>query len=119
MYLMSKKELMGQTIKDTKKTKNITKKEYKDIFKIQDELDKQNMQHSPITQEEKLKHVKEWTTFYRRNLDIYATDYLGIKKIAYLQRQMLCTMSDNSQSMIICSREMGKKKTRFTSYCLD
>ena len=116
---MSKKELMGQTIKDTKKTKNITKKEYKDIFKIQDELDKQNMQHSPITQEEKLKHVKEWTTFYRRNLDVYVTNYLKIKNLAYLQRIMLITMGDNSQDVTLCSREIGKKKTRFTSYCLD
>ena len=105
---MSKKELMGQTIKDTKKTKNITKKEYKDIFKIQDELDKQNMQHSPITQEEKLKHVKEWTTFYRRNLDVYVTDYLKIKNLAYLQRIMLITMGDNSQNVTLCSRELGK-----------
>ena len=88
-----------------------------DIYQIESKFNKTKKKQ--FTEEEWIDRVRDWTTFYRRNLDIYVTDYLGIKKIAYLQRQMLCTMSDNSQSMIICSREMGKKKTRFTSYCLD
>ena len=88
-----------------------------DIYQIESKFNKTKKKQ--FTEEEWVDRVRDWTTFYRRNLDIYVTDYLGIKKIAYLQRQMLCTMSDNSQSMIICSREMGKKKTRFTSYCLD
>lgn len=88
-----------------------------DIHQIESKFNKTKKKQ--FTEEEWIDRIRDWTTFYRRNLDVYVTDYLKIKKIAYLQRQMLCTMSDNSQSMIICSREMGKKKTRFTSYCLD
>ena len=76
-----------------------------DIHQIESKFNKTKKKQ--FTEEEWIDRIRDWTTFYRRNLDIYVTDYLGIKKIAYLQRQMLCTMSDNSQSMIICSREMG------------
>ena len=60
------------------------------------------------TQEEYETRLIDWITFYRRNIDIFVTDYLGIRPLAYLQRQMLLTMADNDFTCCICSREMGK-----------
>lgn len=52
-------------------------------------------------------NVIEWCTFYRRNLDIFNEDYLGIK-VNTTQKIMINTMSDNDISDIICSRGGAK-----------
>jgi hypothetical protein len=61
--------------------------------------------------------VIDWTTFYRRNLDIFATDYLGIRPLAYLQRECLLTLSNSKRCFLICSRGMSKTFTT-ALYCI-
>ena len=62
---------------------------------------------SKLTKQQIEENVIEWCTFYRRNLDIFNEDYLGIK-INATQKIMINTMSDNDISDIICSRGGAK-----------
>jgi hypothetical protein len=77
-----------------------------DIREINQESER--TKRTKLTEEEWLDRIRDWCTFYRRNKDIFVTDFLKIKKIAYLQREMLLTMGANSLTMIVCSRELGK-----------
>ena len=45
---------------------------------------------------------------YRRNLDIFNEDYLGIKGLCVMQRQMINNFSDNDVNATVCSRGLGK-----------
>ena len=45
---------------------------------------------------------------YRRNLDIFNEDYLEIKGLCVMQRQMINNFSDNDVNATVCSRELGK-----------
>ena len=63
--------------------------------------------NSKLTKQQVEENVIEWCTFYRRNLDIFNEDYLGIK-INATQKIMINTMSDNDISDIICSRGGAK-----------
>lgn len=83
---------------------------YKDLIDDIREINKEfeKTKQGQLTEEEWLDRIRDWTTFYRRNKDIFVTDFLKIKKIAYLQREMLLTMSSNSLVMVVCSRELGK-----------
>ena len=67
----------------------------------------QEKEHGKLTKEQVEENVIEWTTFYRRNLDIFNEDYLGIK-INLTQKIMINTMSDNDIADIICSRGGAK-----------
>lgn len=60
-----------------------------------------------LTKQQIENNVIEWCTFYRRNLDIFNEDYLGVKVNA-TQKIMINTMSDNDISDIICSRGGAK-----------
>lgn len=62
--------------------------------------------------------IKDWCTLYRRNLDLFNEDYLGIKGLAPFQKIMMNTMSDNDTCIDVCSR--GLSKTYCTAlYSLD
>ena len=63
--------------------------------------------NSKLTKQQVEENVIEWCTFYRRNLDIFNEDYLGVK-INPTQKIMINTMSDNDISDIICSRGGAK-----------
>lgn len=78
------------------------------IDKYNANADTDNQIGTEFTFDKMVKQTREWTTFYRRNIDVYITDYLQIVPIAYLQRQMLLTMADNDKTVCVCSREMGK-----------
>lgn len=67
----------------------------------------QEKEHGKLTREQIEESIIEWTTFYRRNLDIFNEDYLGIK-VNLTQKIMINTMSDNDISDIICSRGGAK-----------
>ena len=77
-----------------------------DIREINQESER--TKKTKLTEEQWLDRIRDWCTFYRRNKDIFVTDFLKINKIAYLQREMLLTMGANSLTMIVCSRELGK-----------
>lgn len=69
------------------------------------------------TKERQKENIKKWTTFYRRNLDLFNEDYLGIK-ISLFQKQRINTLSDNDFSVVIASR--GSAKTFDTGlFALD
>ena len=63
--------------------------------------------NSKLTKQQIEENVIEWCTFYRRNLDVFNEDYLGIK-VNTTQKIMINTMSDNDTSDIICSRGGAK-----------
>ena len=63
--------------------------------------------NSKLTKQQVEENIIEWCTFYRRNLDIFNEDYLGIK-VNTTQKIMINTMSDNDISDIICSRGGAK-----------
>jgi hypothetical protein len=73
----------------------------------QEVLELAKEQDKKLTKEEIEENVIEWCTFYRRNLDVFNEDYLGIKVNA-TQKIMINTMSDNDISDIICSRGGAK-----------
>ena len=66
----------------------------------------------PLTKEEKEENIIEWCTFFRRNLDIFNEDFLGIKGICVMQHQIINMVSDNDISTIVMSRGGSK------SFCI-
>ena len=72
-----------------------------------EELQLSQEHNRKLTKQQVEENVIEWCTFYRRNLDIFNEDYLGIK-INATQKIMINTMSDNDISDIICSRGGAK-----------
>lgn len=60
-----------------------------------------------LTNEQIEKNVIEWTDFFRKNLDIFNEDYLGIKS-SFFQKQRINTMADNEVSIVISSRGSAK-----------
>lgn len=95
-------------------------------MKITDELlnfardiyEKDIEEQKQVSTKDKIRHnVIEWTTFYRRNIDLFATDYLGIRPLAYLQRQCLISLSNSGTVYLICSRGMSKTFTT-ALYCI-
>ena len=60
-----------------------------------------------LTPEEKNRRTKQWTTFWRRNVSIYAEKRLKIK-LKPFQRIMLDLMANSDVFMAICSRGLSK-----------
>jgi hypothetical protein len=57
--------------------------------------------------EKEIEHIRHWTTLYRRNLDLFNHDYLGIST-AFFQDIMINTMADNEVCDDVCSRGLSK-----------
>lgn len=60
-----------------------------------------------LSKEEKEENVIEWTTFFRRNLDIFNEDYLEIK-VSQFQKQRINSWSDNEVQDTLSSRGSAK-----------
>ena len=60
-----------------------------------------------LTEEEIEENIIEWTTFYRRNLDIFNEDFLDIK-ISQFQKQRINSWDDNEVQTTIASRGSAK-----------
>lgn len=63
-----------------------------------------------FSKEEQTKHTIAWTTFYRRNLHIFAEEYLGIK-LKFFQKCMLYLMGRYRIIVFIMCRGAGKSFT--------
>lgn len=63
-----------------------------------------------LSPEKRKEQIKKWTTFYRRNLDIYAEERLRIS-LRPLQRIMLHLMGTSQVFFAICSRGLSKTFT--------
>lgn len=70
---------------------------------------KQKEQARPVemSEEDRIEHLKHWTTCYRRNLNIYVRDRLGIRLEPY-QHLMLWLMSKSMVFVGICARGSAK-----------
>ena len=60
-----------------------------------------------LTEQDRKTQIKKWTTFYRRNIDIYAEERLRIK-LRPFQRIMLHLMGISQVWFGICSRASSK-----------
>ncbi len=77
----------------------------KELISIIEEVNK-NI-HRKLTEEEIEKNVIEWTTFFRRNLDIFNEDFLEIKTSQF-QKQRINSWDDNEIQTTIASRGSAK-----------
>ena len=53
------------------------KKELNKLIQLKRSTEKSTK--SKLTKEERITQIKKWTTFYRRNIDIYAEERLRVK----------------------------------------
>lgn len=70
----------------------------------------QNSKPKVLTSEQKKTQIKKWTTFYRRNIEIYIEDRLQIS-LKPFQRIMLHLMHVSNVFFAICSRGLSKTFT--------
>ena len=71
-------------------------------------LVKENNKKKPLTKEQKEENIREYTTFFRRNLDIFNEDYLEIKNLCIMQKQMINMIGDSDVSATVASRGLSK-----------
>lgn len=77
---------------------------------IQIKKQREKKQEKSLTDREKKEQVKKWTTFYRRNLDVYAEYRLKISLKSF-QHLMLYLMGISQIFFGICSRGLSKTFT--------
>ena len=78
------------------------------IYEINERNKQQNeIENKKITEEEYTHRIKDWTTLFRRNLDIFNQDFLEIE-VAEFQKIMINNISDNEVTVNVCSRGIGK-----------
>ena len=61
----------------------------------------------PLTKEERKRQVKKWTTFYRRNWNIYAKKELGIS-LYFFQEVIVYLMGVSQVFFLMCGRGLSK-----------
>ena len=81
------------------------RKELNRVIQLKRETEKSTK--PKLTEEQRKTQTKKWTTFYRRNIDIYAEDRLRIK-LRPFQRIMLHMMGISQIWFGICSRASSK-----------
>lgn len=69
--------------------------------------ERENARPKKISQEKKSSNLKHWTTFYRRNINLYCSDRLGIE-LKPFQHLMLYLMNISMVFVAIASRGIGK-----------
>jgi hypothetical protein len=74
---------------------------------IKERREKDNRKPKTISEEKKKENIKKWTSFYRRNINLYATRHLMIRLYPF-QHIMLYLMSISEQFMAICGRGASK-----------
>ena len=62
-----------------------------------------------LTEEEKEENIIEWCTMYRRNLDLFNSDYLEID-ISFFQKQRITNWNVNDINNTLASRGSAKQK---------
>ena len=70
---------------------------------------KKKSNEKELTKEQKEENIIEWCTFYRRNLDIFNEDYLGIKT-SFFQNQRINNWNINDINNTLASRGSAKQK---------
>lgn len=82
-------------------------KSFESADKNQKELSKHFPNSNPLNNPEVVDHVLAWNTFFRRNLNRCATDYLGIKLFPY-EDYLLYEMGKNNIIIDVASRYTAK-----------
>ena len=77
---------------------------------VQERRKKENKRKKEISPEQRKKQVKTWTTFYRRNMNIYIHRRLGVNLHPF-QHVMIYLMSVSKTFFAICSRGLAKTFT--------
>ena len=86
----------------------VTQKELEDlIIEIEEDNNKDAFGKKATSWQEEKERIKDWTTLFRRNLDIFNQDFLEIG-VTEFQKLMINSISDNEVSVNICSRGIGK-----------
>lgn len=86
----------------------VTQKELEDlIIEMEEDNNKDAFGKKTTNWQEEKERVKDWTTLFRRNLDIFNQDFLEIG-VTEFQKLMINSISDNEVSVNICSRGIGK-----------
>jgi hypothetical protein len=75
---------------------------------LQQRHKKEEERPKQTTDAQKEQNLINWTSFYRRNVNLYASQRLGIKLYPF-QHIMLYLMGTSQQFMAICSRGLSKK----------
>ena len=71
------------------------------------------------TKREKIERgMNRWVSFYRANPHRFAIDYFGMKWLAPFQQQLLDEICENTYSMVIASRGMGKSMIVAAAICV-
>ena len=70
----------------------------------------QNSKPKVLTSEQKKTQIKKWTTFYRKNIEIYIEDRLQIS-LKPFQRIMLHLMHVSNVFFAVCSRGLSNNFT--------
>ena len=68
---------------------------------------KEKEKKKPLTAEERKEQVKKWTTFYRRNWNIYAKKELGIN-LKFFQEVILYLIGISQVFYLMCGRGLSK-----------
>lgn len=65
---------------------------------------------------DKLRAIEEWAAYYRQNIDLFASEFLGLR-LALFQKTVLRQMQKNRTSVMIAERGTGKNFTA-AIFCL-
>ena len=75
---------------------------------------KESKRPKVVSEKDRVEHLKHWTTFYRRNINLYIQDRLGIRLEPY-QHLIIYLMNISTVFAGICARGSSKS---FLSACL-
>lgn len=78
---------------------------------------KKNKLSGELTAKQKEDNIIEYTTFYRRNLDLFNSDYLGID-ISFFQKQRINNWNVNDINNTLASRSSAKSFD-VSLFCID
>ena len=74
---------------------------------IRERVQKEQRRLKVLSAEDKKENIIKWTTFYRRNMNIYAERRLGIRLYPF-QHVMIYLMSISQTFFAICTRGLSK-----------
>jgi hypothetical protein len=86
----------------------MTSDELYEILSLSQEDKEELTEYTGLSEEEEKYRIKDWCTLFRRNLDIFNKDFLGINLCPF-QEQIMFNISDNDISVDVMSRGISKK----------
>lgn len=78
------------------------------FYLIRERVKKEKNRPKEINPETRKRNIKKWCTFYRRNINLYASRHLKIRLYPF-QHIILYLMGISQVFFAICSRGLSKK----------